>query len=258
MQIGFRSPPRLRTIACASVAVATVAGALASGGSAVAAKHGHKPKHGNAHHGRLSISHQSWGTADGKTVQLFTLRNSRGMIVKITNYGGVVQSIWVPDRNGKLTNVALGFPKLSDYVTDFTNPTSRRLRRHVLRRDHRPLREPHRRREVHPRQQGLSAGIRTSLSGDSDAQQRAEPASRRAELLQHAGVGRDDEHDRQFGAADPQLHRSELQERVPGNGREHGYVLAEPERRPGDRVQGDHGCADRGELHQPHVLQPGW
>ncbi len=122
MQIGFRSPPRLRTIACASVAVATVAGALASGGSAVAAKHGHKPKHGNAHHGRLSISHQSWGTADGKTVQLFTLRNSHGMIVKITNYGGVVQSIWVPDRNGKLTNVALGFPKLSDYVTDFTNP----------------------------------------------------------------------------------------------------------------------------------------
>jgi aldose 1-epimerase len=41
--------------------------------------------------------------------------------VKITNYGGVVQSIWVPDSTGALKNVALGFPKLSDYVNDFQN-----------------------------------------------------------------------------------------------------------------------------------------
>ena len=32
------------------------------------------------------------------------------MTVKITNYGGVVQSIWVPDRKGNQVNVALGFP----------------------------------------------------------------------------------------------------------------------------------------------------
>jgi aldose 1-epimerase len=121
MQIGFRSPRRLRTFACASVAVATVAGVLAMGGPAVAAKHGHKPKH-HKPHGHLSISKQSWGSANGQAVDLYSLRNSNGMIVKITNYGGVVQSIWVPDRTGKLTNVALGFPKLSDYVTDFTNP----------------------------------------------------------------------------------------------------------------------------------------
>ncbi len=121
MQIGFRSPPRLRTIACASVAIATVAIVLGTGGLAVAAKHGNKAKHGKAPHGHLSISKQSWGTADGKAVDLFTLRNSHGMIVKITNYGGVVQSIWVPDRTGGLKNVALGFPKLSDYVNDFQN-----------------------------------------------------------------------------------------------------------------------------------------
>lgn len=42
------------------------------------------------------------------------------MTVKITNYGGVVQSIWVPNRDGGRTNVALGFPSLSDYVNDFT------------------------------------------------------------------------------------------------------------------------------------------
>jgi aldose 1-epimerase len=120
MQIGFRSPPRLRTMTWAGVATATVAIALGTGGLALAAKH-HKGKHHKAHHGHLSISKQTWGSAHGQTVDLYTLRNSHGMIVKITNYGGVVQSIWVPDRNGRLKNVALGFPKLSDYVNDFEN-----------------------------------------------------------------------------------------------------------------------------------------
>ncbi len=120
MQIGFRSPRRLRTIACASVAVATAAGMLAMGGPAVAAKHGHKSKHHKAH-GHLSISKQSWGSANGHAVDLYTLRNGNGMTVKITNYGGVVQSIRVPDRTGQVKNVALGFPTLSDYVNDFQN-----------------------------------------------------------------------------------------------------------------------------------------
>jgi len=123
MQIGFRSPPRLRTITCAGVAIATVAIALATGGLALAAKH--KPAHHKAthhkSHGHLSISKQSWGTANGQAVDLYTLRNSQGMTVTITNYGGVVQSIRVPDRNGGTKNVALGFPTLSDYVNDFQN-----------------------------------------------------------------------------------------------------------------------------------------
>ena len=91
---------------------------LGTGSIALAAKHGHKSKH---HGGTLSISKQTWGSAHGQAVDLYTLRNSKGMIVKITNYGGVVQSIWVPDRTGQLKNVALGFPKLSDYVNDFEN-----------------------------------------------------------------------------------------------------------------------------------------
>ena len=77
MQIGFRSPPRLRTITCASVAIATVAIALGTGGPAVAAKHHkpghHKGSHGKHHrsHGHLSISKQSWGTANGQQVQIW-------------------------------------------------------------------------------------------------------------------------------------------------------------------------------------------
>jgi len=117
MQIGFRSLGRLRTFVWARVVIATLAVLLGTGGLAMAAKHKAKP-HGNGH---LSIAKQSWGTANGKAVDLYTLRNGNGMIVKITNYGGVVQSIWVPDRTGRVKNVALGFPKLSDYVNDFQN-----------------------------------------------------------------------------------------------------------------------------------------
>ena len=57
--------------------------------------------------------------ANGHAVNLYTLTNHHGMKVKITNYGGVVQSIWVPDRHGRLANVALGFSTLDDYVNDF-------------------------------------------------------------------------------------------------------------------------------------------
>ncbi len=117
MQTTFRSPKRLRTFSWARVVLATAVVLLGTGSIALAAKHGHKPKH----HGNLTISKQTWGFAHGQTVDLYTLHNSNGMIVKITNYGGVVQSIWVPDRTGQLKNVALGFPKLSDYVNDFEN-----------------------------------------------------------------------------------------------------------------------------------------
>lgn len=90
---------------------------FAVGGSAIA-RNGHKSHN---HGGGLSITSQNWGTAHGQTVRLFTLRSGHNMTVKITNYGGVVQSIWVPDRRGHVRNVALGFPRLSDYVNDFEN-----------------------------------------------------------------------------------------------------------------------------------------
>lgn len=69
----------------------------------------------------MTISARSWGSVDGQNVDLYTLSNGR-MTVKITNYGGVVQSISVPDRDGRVADVALGFPNLAGYVTDFTNP----------------------------------------------------------------------------------------------------------------------------------------
>jgi aldose 1-epimerase len=63
-----------------------------------------------------TITTQPWGSVDGTPVDLYTLTNSNGMTVKISNYGGIIQSIWVPDRRGRLGNVALGFDNVDDYV----------------------------------------------------------------------------------------------------------------------------------------------
>ena len=94
---------------------------MASAGSSAhqrSAHHGGKAAHWKS--GGGGISSVPWGTADNTPVNLYTLTNGRGMTVNITNYGGVVQSIWVRDRWGTSRNVALGFPSLSDYVNDFT------------------------------------------------------------------------------------------------------------------------------------------
>jgi aldose 1-epimerase len=63
------------------------------------------------------ITKEPWGAVDGQPVDLYTLTNSHDMTVTITNYGGIIQSIWVPDRRGREKNVALGFDNLDDYVT---------------------------------------------------------------------------------------------------------------------------------------------
>jgi aldose 1-epimerase len=62
-----------------------------------------------------AITVQAWGGVDKQGVDLFTLTNSRGTEVKITNYGGIITSIRVADRSGKLDNVTLGFGSLEDY-----------------------------------------------------------------------------------------------------------------------------------------------
>lgn len=55
---------------------------------------------------------------NGKAVEIYTLTNSRGMEVTVLTYGGILQSIKVPDRRGKLANVTLGYDNLDDYVNN--------------------------------------------------------------------------------------------------------------------------------------------
>ena len=52
---------------------------------------------------------------DGKPVALYTLKNAAGMEVCITNFGGRIVSLMVPDRNGELRDVVLGFDNIADY-----------------------------------------------------------------------------------------------------------------------------------------------
>jgi aldose 1-epimerase len=57
---------------------------------------------------------------DGQEVNLYTLTNSDGMQVAITNYGGRIVSIMAPDRNGKMADVVLGFDNLQGYLDTHT------------------------------------------------------------------------------------------------------------------------------------------
>jgi len=57
-------------------------------------------------------------TADGKAVDLYTLTNANGVEAKITNYGGAVVSMKVPDRNRKFDDVVLGYDTLDGYLND--------------------------------------------------------------------------------------------------------------------------------------------
>jgi aldose 1-epimerase len=53
---------------------------------------------------------------DGRAVEQATLRNDRGMVVKVVGYGATVTEIRVPDRHGRVANVVLGYGSLADYV----------------------------------------------------------------------------------------------------------------------------------------------
>ena len=64
----------------------------------------------------MSISKSDFGEADGQAADLYTLTNANGAVVKITNYGGIVTDIQVPDKAGELGSVILGFDSLDKYL----------------------------------------------------------------------------------------------------------------------------------------------
>jgi aldose 1-epimerase len=58
---------------------------------------------------------------DGRPALLFTLRNEHGCTAQITNYGGTLVSLLIPDRYGQHTDVVLGFDRFEDYLGDHPN-----------------------------------------------------------------------------------------------------------------------------------------
>lgn len=58
---------------------------------------------------------------DGDSVMLYTLKNEKDIIIKITNYGGIITEIHTPDKNGKSVNITLGFDNLDQYLAGHPN-----------------------------------------------------------------------------------------------------------------------------------------
>ncbi len=68
-------------------------------------------------HAMPTVTDRAFGKLpDGAEARLFTLDNGRGMRATVTNYGGVVTSVLVPDRAGKEADVVLGYDSLESYL----------------------------------------------------------------------------------------------------------------------------------------------
>ena len=71
----------------------------------------------NPSHMKPTVAKKLFGqTHTGKRVDLFTLTNAQGLSAKITNYGTIITELWVPDREGRLGNIVLGFDNLRQYL----------------------------------------------------------------------------------------------------------------------------------------------
>ena len=107
------SPRHLRAVFCAALVV--LIAALVAAPSVLS-----KTRHGNGknHSSGLKITKSGFGTLPGTTtaVDRYTLSNTRGMKVSILTYGGIIQSLYVPDRRGHIKNVTLGFGNIDGYT----------------------------------------------------------------------------------------------------------------------------------------------
>lgn len=66
-----------------------------------------------------AVEVSDWGKLpSGEEVKLYTMTNDNGMVVKISNYGALITSIMVPDKDGKMADVALGFDSVDGYASD--------------------------------------------------------------------------------------------------------------------------------------------
>lgn len=65
----------------------------------------------------LELLCEHWGCLEnGQEVFRYRLENSNGMSVSVVNYGAVIQAVFVPDRNGILKDVVLGYDTLEEYI----------------------------------------------------------------------------------------------------------------------------------------------
>lgn len=66
----------------------------------------------------MGVEKDTFGaTAQGTPVDRYTLRNARGMMLRVVTYGATVTELWAPDRQGQLDDLVLGFDQLATYET---------------------------------------------------------------------------------------------------------------------------------------------
>ena len=133
MHHALRLSKRFVAIAAVSLLAIGTTAAVATSASGHRTHHrgpsskSHKePHHGNFHKGGLSITSSvrlgisPLGVPNipegGAAVTRYTLSNARGMSVSILDYGGIIQSLSVPDRRGHDANVTLGFANIDGYT----------------------------------------------------------------------------------------------------------------------------------------------
>lgn len=69
--------------------------------------------------GARGVTKRAFGTLpNGTAVDLYTLRNARGVEMRVTNYGGIIVAISTPDRAGAFADITLGYDSLAGYVRD--------------------------------------------------------------------------------------------------------------------------------------------
>ncbi|MDD2971635.1 MAG: galactose mutarotase [Lachnospiraceae bacterium] len=67
----------------------------------------------------MSVKVENFGkTKDGKAVELYTIENKNGMKAQVMTYGAILVRLFVPDKDGKIDDVVLGFDKVEDYFTN--------------------------------------------------------------------------------------------------------------------------------------------
>ncbi len=67
----------------------------------------------------MRITEDYWGTLlDGKEVMIIRLENDKGTVVRVLNFGGIIQSIITPDRFGNPADIVLGYDALAEYESD--------------------------------------------------------------------------------------------------------------------------------------------
>ena len=158
------------------------------------------------------------------------------MEVKILTYGGIIQSVKVPDRRKHFENVTLGFDNLADYVAK--SP--------VLRVHHGPLREPDRTRDIHARRRHLPP----------TDQQRPELAARGNGRLRQARLGGDGDPEPRRRRPQAHVHEPGRRPGLPGHAQGRGHLSPhgpepDPDGLPRHDEQGDGRQPDQSRLLEP-------